>query len=192
MARHYVIQDWQNAAEYSGEMIGKRLARSHEIFLPNGQANTALFSDESTKPVKPKLTAFEKICTADRSYEKLCQLSDALDSQLVNGELELADWAFARKQLDVKLEKGWQAVCRLRGWTNEPEQYPNQGLNFTLDLEHSKQRQYDYAVIPSGSVFAELQDGNIFKQCAFFVLAAACAMRKILDVSKNILEEGLI
>lgn len=160
----------------------------------DGKANIAAFAEPVTKPKASAKTksVLSSILLADRNYERLCGLSEQLDVELDNGSIDLESWAVGRRNIDKRLEKAWERVCKERPELLEAEQYPSHGLDFTPDLEHSKQRQYDYAVIPSGSVFAELQDGNIFKQCAFFVLTAACAVRKILDVSKNILEEGLI
>ncbi|UZS00837.1 hypothetical protein [Pseudomonas phage vB_PsaM_M1] len=200
MARHYVLGSWANADEfdYSGEQLmghrqGKSICMDH--MLPSGMANLKRYGDpvEQKPKVEPKakLTAFEKVCTADRSYEKLCALSEELDNQLDLGEIDLESWSYARKQLDKKLERSWEAVKRLRGWTNETEQYPSQGLDFTLDLEHSKQRQYDYSVIPKHSVFSNLSDGNSIKIFYAQVLTAVNKVSKLWNVGKQILEEGL-
>ena len=145
MARHYVLGSWANADEfdYSGEQLmghrqGKSVCMDH--MLPSGMANLKRYGDPVTPPTKtpakPKLTAFDKICTTDRTYSRLCALSEELDNQLENGELDLTDWSFARKQLDVKLDKAWKAVCRLRNWSESGEPLDNSlesGLSFSLE-----------------------------------------------------------
>lgn len=123
MSRHYVLGSWANADEfdYSGEQLmgnrhGKSVCMDH--ILPNGMANLKRYSDPvvvSTK-VKPKLTAFEKICVADRSHERLCALSEGLDKQLEDGEIDILAWTYARQQIDKKMERSWSAICKLRGW----------------------------------------------------------------------------
>ena len=40
IVRSYLIQSWNGASEYSGEMLGNRLKQSTQLFLANGQANT--------------------------------------------------------------------------------------------------------------------------------------------------------
>lgn len=202
MSRHYVLGSWANADEfdYSGEQLmgsrhGKSICMDH--MLPSGMANLKRYGDPvEQKPKaepKAKLTPFEKVCTADRSYEKLCALSEELDNQLDLGEIDLESWAYARKQLDKKLDRSWRIVCRNRGWDEllEPEQYPSQGLDFTLDIEAPKQRQYDYSVIPEHSVFSKLGDGNSFKIFYAQVLTMVNKVSKLWGVSKQILEEGL-
>jgi hypothetical protein len=206
MARHYVLGSWANADEfdYSGEQLmghrqGKSICMDH--MLPSGMANLKRYGDpvEQKSKVEPKakLSAFDKVCTADRSYEKLCTLSEELDNQLDLGEIDLESWAYARKQLDKKLDRAWKAVCRNRGWEGqgellEPEQYPSKGLELTLDFEPKTQRQHDYSVIPSGSVFAELDDGNVFKKIYTNLLTAMNNLSRIWNVSKTIIQEGVI
>ena len=145
MSRHYVLGSWANADEfdYSGEQLmghrqGKSVCMDH--MLPSGMANLKRYGDPVT-PVskaatKPKLTAFDKICTADRTYSRLSALSEELDNQLEGGEIDLESWAYARKQLDKKLEKSWSAVCRLRNWSESGESLDNHldsGLSFSLE-----------------------------------------------------------
>ena len=145
MSRHYVLGSWANADEfdYSGEQLmghrqGKSICMDH--MLPSGMANLKRYGDPVTPvsktPTKPKLTAFDKVCTADRTYSRLCALSEELDNQLENGELDLTDWSFARKQLDVKLDKAWKSVCRLRNWNESGESLDSSldsDLTFSID-----------------------------------------------------------
>lgn len=160
----------------------------------HGRANVSAFAESVAKSKAPAKTksVLNSILLADRNYERLCGLSEQLDIELDRGQIDLESWAAARKNIDLRLEKAWQRVLRERPELLEPEQYPSQGLDFTLDLEHSKQRQYDYSVIPSGSVFAELQDGNIFKKCAVFVLTACKWFANVTTTAKQLVTEGLV
>ena len=121
-----------------GHRQGKSICMDH--MLPSGMANLKRYGDPVTPvsktPTKPKLTAFDKVCTADRTYSRLCALSEELDNQLENGELDLTDWSFARKQLDVKLDKAWKSVCRLRNWNESGESLDSSldsDLTFSID-----------------------------------------------------------
>lgn len=221
MPRTHIVQSWVGACEfdegdtYSGEQIGNRNQKSIGVLIErsgdqwkvgnvdqnvptfiNGRANIAGFSDPVSKPkqTKPSPTAFEKICTSDRTYEKLCNLSEELDQQLDAKQIDWNDHIYARKQLDTKLDRAWKNVCKNRGWNEllEPSECYPTVAEFTLDFEPKTQRKYDYSVIPSDSVFAELQDGNIFKKFYTILLTGYRALAKIAVTSKKILEEGLV
>jgi len=135
IGRSYLIQQWNDASSYSGEMIGNRLKESTDLFLANGKANIGLFEEKPKAPAKKK-TAFQSISLADSNYERLCGLSDALDTQLDNGELSFEDWTYARRQIDERLAKAWSRLCRLRNWNESGESLDNHldsGLSFSLE-----------------------------------------------------------
>ena len=178
MSRHFVLGTWANADEYdySGEQLmghrqGKSVCMDH--MLPSGMANLKRYGDPVTPvtktPAKPKLTAFDKICTTDRTYSRLCALSEELDNQLENGELDLTDWSFARKQLDVKLDKAWKSVCRLRNWNESGESLDNSldsGLSFSLeDIQEARdigEKQRVKRELTGNEVFDSLSETNVF------------------------------
>ena len=178
MSRHYVLGSWANADEfdYSGEQLmghrqGKSVCMDH--MLPSGMANLKRYGDPvstATKaPAKPKLTAFDKICTADRTYSRLSALSEELDNQLEGGEIDLESWAYARKQLDKKLEKAWSAVCRLRNWNESGESLDNHldsGLSFSLeDIQEARdigEKQSVERELTGNQVFDSLSQNNVF------------------------------
>lgn len=170
-----------------------KLAEDIPTFV-HGRANVSTFAEPVNKPKAPAKTksAFDSIMLADRNYSRLCGFSEALDAELDKGLIDLESWAAARRNIDKRLEKAWQRVCKERPELLEPEQYPSQGLDFTLDLEHSKQRQYDYSVIPEHSVFSKLSDGNSFKIFYAQVLTVVNKVFKLWNVGKKILEEGLV
>lgn len=134
MARHYVIQDWQNAAEYSGEMIGKRLARSQELFLPNGKANIALFADEEPKAKKKKSVA-DSIDLAERHYQRIEQLSIDLDEEYYAGEIDEERYELLRYKMDERLIKAFRRLEKENApiWQKEDEKYAKNSLTFSLD-----------------------------------------------------------
>lgn len=164
----------------------------------HGRANVSAFAEAVSKPkaVAKKKTAFEKICTADKTYEKLCHLSETLDSELDSKQISWDDYIYARKQLDKKLERQWQAVCKLRGWTNEGAPVQPHSLDFTLDAEAPRQlkidRQINFGIIPSDSVFHSLKDDNLFKIGYSICLTAVNKVSKLWNVSKQIIQEGVI
>ena len=178
MSRHFVLGTWANADEYdySGEQLmghrqGKSVCMDH--MLPSGMANLKRYGDPVTPvtktPAKPKLTAFDKICTTDRTYSRLSALSEELDNQLENGELDLTDWSFARKQLDVKLDKAWKAVCRLRNWNESGESLDNHldsGLSFSLEgVQEARdigEKQCVKRELTGNEVFDSLSETNVF------------------------------
>ncbi|MGL5013069.1 MAG: hypothetical protein ACRC6V_02105 [Bacteroidales bacterium] len=180
---------------YQRKALEPKLAEDIPTYV-HGRANIEAFADPVAKPkqTKPSPTAFEKICTSDSTYEKLCNLSEELDQQLDAKQIDWNDYIYARKQLDAKLDSAWKKVCKNRGWNEllEPEQCYPTGEEFTLDFEAKTQRKYDYSVIPSGSVFAELDDGNVFKRIYTNLLTGYKALVKIAARSKQILEEGLV
>ena len=188
MSRHYVLGSWANADEfdYSGEQLmghrqGKSVCMDH--MLPSGMANLKRYGDPVTPvtkaPAKPKLTAFDKICTADRTYSRFSALSEELDNQLECGEIDIESWAYARKQLDKKLEKAWSAVCRLRNWNESGESLDNHldsGLSFSLeDIQEARdigEKQSVKRELVGNELFDSLSETNSFLK--LFVLYKKC------------------
>ena len=154
-----------------GSRQGKSICMDH--MLPSGMANLKRYGDPVTPvsktPTKPKLTAFDKVCTADRTYSRLCALSEELDNQLEGGEIDLESWAYARKQLDKKLEKSWSTICRLRNWNESGESLDSsldEGLTFSPeDIEESSFRWEKQRVkreLTGNVVFDSLRENNVF------------------------------
>lgn len=219
MPRTHIIQSWVGAAEYdegdtySGKQIGNRNQKSIGLLIErsgdqwkagnvsqdiptfiNGRPNIQAFAEPISKPkaaVKKK-SVLNSILLADRNYERLCGLSEQLDQELDEGQIDLESWAAARKNIDIRLEKAWQRVLKERPELIELEQYPSQPLDFTLDIEHSGALRIDYSILPSTSVFSSLKDDNFFKQCVCFVLTGYKALSNILNNGKEILKEGLV
>lgn len=164
----------------------------------DGKANIAGFSDTVSKPkTSKKVDAFSSIMLADRNYSRLCGLSEALDVQLDNKEIDLESYCAARKNIDQRLTKAWARVQRERGWEGQEEllaleQYPSQPLEFTLDIGHSRALTIDYSILPSDSVFSNIKDDNLFKVFYCKLLTVLSKVSTILNNGKEILKEGLV
>ena len=183
IGRSYLIQQWNDASSYSGEMIGNRLKESTDLFLANGKANIGLFEEKPKAPAKKK-TAFQSISLADSNYERLCGLSDALDIQLDNGELSFEDWTYARRQIDERLAKAWARLCKCRGWDEngkDIDSHLEHGLTFSLDdLDESCFRWEKQSVkrdLTGNQVFDSLSETNVF-------LGLFIKVKKIMKIMK--------
>ncbi len=156
IGRSYLIQQWNDASSYSGEMIGQRLKQSTDLYLANGKANIGLFEDKPKVLQAKKKSAFETIMLADRNYERLCGLSEQLDQELDSGKITDFDaYCAARKNIDKRLAAGWSRVCKERNWSSEEslDTPSDSGLHFNLDdiqkapKQPSKQRNTGWATI---------------------------------------------
>ena len=194
--RTHIVQSWVGACEYdegdtyNGQQIGNRNQKSIGVLIErsgdqwkagnvdqqiptfiNGRANVAAFAEPVTKTKAPakKKSAFESIMLADRNYERLSGLSEALDLQLDNGELSLEDWAAARKNIDKRLAAGWLRVCKERSWCPEGkdiDNHPEHELTFSLeDIEESSFRWEKQRVkreLTGNDIFDSLSETNVF------------------------------
>ncbi len=183
IGRSYLIQQWNDASSYSGEMIGNRLKESTDLFLANGKANIGLFEEKPKATVKKK-TAFQSISLADSNYERLCGLSEALDAQLDNGELSFEDWTYARRQIDERLAKAWSRLCKARNWSESGEPLDNfadSGLSFSLeDVQEARdigEKQRVKRELTGNEVFDRLSENNVF-------LGLFIKVKKIMKIMK--------
>lgn len=192
MSRHYVLGSWANADEYdySGEQLmrhrqGKSVCMDH--MLPSGMANLKRYGDPvtpGTKAPAKKKTAFQSISLADSNYERLCGLSDALDTQLDNGELSFEDWTYARRQIDERLAKAWSRLCLARGWNENGQTVDNSledGLTFSLEdtqeARDTREKQRVKRNLTGNQVFDSLSETNVF-------LGLFIKVKKIMKIMK--------
>ena len=153
----------------------------------NGMANIKAFADPvtaTTKAPAKKKTAFQSVSLADSNYERLCGLSDALDTQLDNGELSFEDWTYARRQIDERLAKAWSRLCRLRNWSESGEPLDNHldsGLSFSLeDIQEARdigEKQRVKRELTGNQVFDSLSQNNVF-------LGLFIKVKKIMKIMK--------
>ena len=139
MARHYVIQDWSSAAEYSGEMIGNRLSASQEHhFNRDGSANTSLYAEpEKTSKTKPitKQSLVESIIPQEKRYTNL----EAKLTQLEKNKhlMTFEEYSELRAFLERKLSRQWQLIEKARGWEEDkPKQ--NKALSREILSENKR------------------------------------------------------
>lgn len=165
----------------------------------NGKPNISAFADPVAKPKVTKTkSVLSSILLADRNYTRLCNLSQQLDDELDSGQItDFEAYCAARKNIDQRLAKAWARVQRERGWDDqgeviEQEQYPSQPLDFTLHLEASRGLSVDPSIIPKESVFSNLSDRNSFKIFYAQVLTAVKKVSRLWNVSKTIIQEGVI
>lgn len=192
--RNAVTQEIRNlsGAEYWNARKADYPSQETEVWK-DGKANIAGFSDTVSKPkTKPKKSALQTVALADSHYERLANLSEELDKELESGKLSFDDWAYARKTLDVRLEKAWQRLSKARGWTNDNEPMLPYAEGFTLHLEAPKGLKIDYSMLPSDSVFSKLSDDNLFKIGYTICLTALSKVSRLWKVSKTVIQEGVI
>jgi len=146
----------------------RQLPDESKMFLANGKANLAMFAEDDTptkkKTTRKTLTAYDKVMQADRAFDKLEELSEQLDTQYLNLEIDDEEYSIARDILDDKMVRAWHKVCKVKGWDKEPEEdyqpiepaYQQTNHNKNIQLEKPDSFLYD--------VFNGLDDTNLFKQ----------------------------
>ena len=179
MPRQYIVNSWVGAAEYdegdtyNGQQVGNRNQKSIGVHVTRSgdqwYANTAAYAEPEKKAPAKKKTAFHSISLADSNYERLCGLSDALDTQLDNGELSFEDWTYARRQIDERLAKAWSRLCKARNWDENGESldnHPEHELTFSLeDIEESSfhwEKQRVKRELTGNDIFDSLSETNVF------------------------------
>ena len=214
--RTHIVQSWVGACEYdegdtyNGQQLGNRNQKSIGVLIErsgdqwkagnvdqqiptfiNGRANVAAFAEPVTKPKASakKPSAFSQIMLADRNYERLSGLSEALDLQLDNGELSLEDWAAARKNIDKRLAAAWLRVCKERSWTAEGEPLDNSldsGLSFSLeDIQEARdigEKQRVKRELTGWGTIDDLSEENCFR-------GLFCKVKKIMMFLQKIKQQ---
>lgn len=209
--RTHIVQSWVGACEYdegdtyNGQQIGNRNQKSIGVLIErsgdqwkagnvdqqiptfiNGRPNIQAFSEPVTKPKAPakKKTAFQSISLADSNYERLCGLSDTLDTQLDNGELSFEDWTYARRQIDERLAKAWSRLCKCRGWNENGQTVDKSledGLTFSLeDIQEVRdigEKQRVKRELTGNDIFDSLSETNVF-------LGLFIKVKKIMKIMK--------
>lgn len=116
IGRSYLIQSWNDASSYSGEQIGQRLKESTELFLKNGQANTALFAEpETPKKTKKPIPIAHQITPQQRSLDKLDTQELALHKAYKNEEVSLEEYEELLYALDQKRARSFKSLCKALG-----------------------------------------------------------------------------
>lgn len=194
MPRQYIVNSWVGAAEYdegdtyNGQQVGNRNQKSIGVHVTRSgdqwYANTAAYAEPEKKAPAKKKTAFQSISLADSNYERLCGLSDALDTQLDNGELSFEDWTYARRQIDERLAKAWSRLCKCRGWDENGKDIDSSlehGLTFSLEdiqeVRDTEEKQRVKRELTGNQVFDSLNENNVF-------LGLFIKVKKIMKIMK--------
>lgn len=120
MSRMYVVQDWQNAAEYSGEIIGNRLKSSEQMFLPNGKANTKLFADSDSSLPKKKEIDHRPI--EIRNIDKLDKAICVNYSNWKKGKISFDEYQAIDNVLQARHKKLVDRLTKLGYYSNQDEE----------------------------------------------------------------------
>lgn len=167
-------------------------------FNQNGSANIRAYA-EADKPktrtkAKPK-SAFERVNLADAHYSRLEKLSQELDAEYEQGLLSHEDWAYARRQLDKRLDAGWVRVCKARGWRPEER---DEEIFYRLNLKAltAKQQastmptsQQESSVSWSDEWLASTSDENCFKRPLQIVLTSWKRAAKVVNIIKQAIKQ---
>lgn len=192
MSRVYIQPSWVNAAEnWSGDSPDNRKCSSTELFLPNGQANTALFADEEKPKRKPKDLMY-RVLPQQSTIDKLEAMKEELEKEFDNGTRSLEEYSLLSVALDKKLDRAFKALERA---TSVPCDIALEGAENAYNSGKSLLKQHiaiDYSIISSDSVFSKLSDENIFKIFVVKLLTAKRNVAKVYTVVKQIIEEGLL
>ncbi|MNQ25278.1 hypothetical protein D3C85_384930 [compost metagenome] len=124
IGRTYLISSWNDAATYSGEMIGERLRSSTQIhFTKDGKANTSLYAEQEKK-VKER-SAKEQILPQAAALNKLDEQELKLEKEYQDGKIEIAEYEELCYALSLKRERAFKSYMRSIGkydkWLSEQE-----------------------------------------------------------------------
>lgn len=160
----------------------------------NGRPNISAFADP--KPVdspkrKPKDLMY-RVLPQQATIERLEAMMEELEREFDNGLRSLEEYALLRNALDKKLDRAFKALERE---TSVPCGVALAGVENAYNSGKSLLKRdiaIDYSIIPEGSVFHGLSDGNIFKIFAVKWLTTKKKAAKIYAVVKQIVKEGLL
>lgn len=147
MSRYFMVQSWvgshENEPDYNGQQYGERNVRSSEVvplYDQYGNANIKAFSDEALearkKPAtKPKKSVADSIDLAERHLARMEKLSEELDNEYFDGEIDQARYDLLRYKMDERLIKAFRRVEKENGpiWQKEDREFEENNLTFSLD-----------------------------------------------------------
>lgn len=180
--RQYLVGSWNDADtyDYSGEMLmgsrqGKSVCVDH--MLPNGRANLARYAD--TDPVKPPKTAPKKRSVADsidlanRNYERLEKLSEALDIEYMDEDIDDERYALLRSKMDQRLAKAWKRLQH-----DNAKHSPEWNVEDIDDFYDTEENQYKESIEKSftaqnewDNIFLSLKQSNSFRKLYISVVS---------------------
>lgn len=155
MSRNFVNVSWSNSAEnYDGYQ------QMNKHFNPNGSAAIHNYSDEALqKSNKKKKSVADDIDLAQRHYERMERMSDALEKEFEEGTIsDPVRYEFLRKKMDQRLAKAWQRVEKERIAFGYESEFSYE----EIPLENSLQRDGTSSTFLA-NVMESLSEENIFK-----------------------------
>lgn len=204
MSRYFMINSWvgshENEPDYNGQQAGERNVRSTEVvplYDQFGNANTKAFSDEAIEARKAKPKAKPKdlmyrVLPQQSTIDRLEAMREELENEFDNGIRSLEEYQLLSVALDKKLDRAFKALERATSHSNA---MPLPGVENAYNSGKSLLKQgiaIDYSILPEGSIFSKLSDGNIFKIFVVKLLTAKRNVTKVYTVVKQIVEEGLL
>lgn len=187
IGRSYLIQSWNDASSYSGEMIGNRLSKSNELFLANGKANIALF-DDSPKAKPKKRSIGDRIDLANAHYERMEAMSNELDNAYFAGEMDDERYALLRMKMNERLHKAWKRLSKENGWNEEEKQVFLFPINNKSPIENDNENKSLTKLVVKAILFITKQlinrarvDKNGFFLSTIASLRADNSVRKMCE-----------
>lgn len=143
MSRMYIVNHWSDAAAYSGEQIGQRLADSKALhFNRDGSANTQLYTDSETKPKeKSKPSLRDRISLADRHFNRIEAMSLELEKEYRQGNISNEEYSYLKPKMQKRLDDAWKRLCKENKWEEELEHSTKQALLLEKQEENKRSSQ---------------------------------------------------
>ena len=114
MSRMYVVNEWTNAAAYSGEIIGDRLKKSEGLhFNRDGSANTDLYADEP-KQKKPSIHIRDRILPQQKRVQTLTQQMRDLVAEYKTGNMDIEEYSMLLSVISSKRSRAEQLLAKAK------------------------------------------------------------------------------
>lgn len=144
VGRQYLIQTWNGASEYSGELIGQRNKASTRMYLDNGKANIAAFREEEPKKGRQKKerTLEEKLYPQQATFARWEALEQETEQAFENGSIQWDEFQEKIAYILQKKDRAWYLLCKAKGWTDELEEYEIKKdiARLTKQIERQKEK----------------------------------------------------
>lgn len=136
--RLYCIQSWNNASETSGEQIGNRLAQSRGLhFDRNGNANTALYAEETVEKKTTKVPLKNRILPQAARVEKLTAQMVELVQEYKQGLHTKEDYSLLLSVISAKRARAEELLAKAISVKAPFEQ--EEAVEAQDDAQHSPQ-----------------------------------------------------
>ena len=183
MTRMYIQPSWTDAAsdhsQWSGGNGQYRGDKSQEIStFVNCKANVKAFSDEAIErnkaKAKPK-SVTDSILLSERHMNRLEDMSAQLEQEYMSQAIDTETYVYARKTLDVRLEKAFIRLAKDRNWSHN-EDTEEESLN-------TDQNRVEKVVLHR--VFDGVSHDNTFLHIAMLVAKIVIKLKLIYGVIKS-------